>query len=216
MSCCPGSEGSPAQWRGAALCNLLRSMALANELPACVAGVATMPQIAFLMTILKGGNTPGFDAYLAIYLAAMLAMAATRTPGRREAQACLLRLAIFIPPYMAHHALRGLAMPLPSSGGVVLLGFRLVVMVLYTTGTLPNLGLALGRRVRLWLQLLVQAVVVAATLPRTDLLCRTPALTDPSAQRLLGAAYGALRWLTWLMPSPGLLLLEHTVHGRCR
>ena len=99
---------------------------------------------------------------------------------------------------------------------MILLSLRLVVMVLYTTGPLTNLGLALGRRVRLWLQLLVQAAVVAAALPRTDQLCRTPGLMDPSAEHLLGAAYDGLRWPMQLMPLPGSLLSRHTVHRRCR
>lgn len=42
--------------------------------PACLAGVAAIPQIVFLVTLLKG-NTSGFSAYLA----AMLAMAWKRT-----------------------------------------------------------------------------------------------------------------------------------------
>ena len=99
---------------------------------------------------------------------------------------------------------------------MILLSLRLVVMVLYTTGPLTNLGLALGRRVRLWLQLLVQAAVVAAALPRTDQLCRTPGLMDPSAEHLLGAAYDGLRWPMQLMPLPGSLLSRHTAHGHCR
>ena len=181
--------------------------------------LAACLQIAYLATIIKGHTTPTFVAYLAAYLAAMLACAATRTPGRREAQACLLRLASFFPPFWGTHALRGLAAPLPAGGGgIVLLSLRLTARVLYATGTLPNLGLAFGRRVRLWLQLLVQAAVVAATLPRTDQLCRTPGLTDPGAERLLGAAYHGLRWPMQLMvmPLPGLLLGQHTAHGRCR
>ena len=109
-----------------------------------------------------------------------------------------------------------LSKPPLEAGNYVLRAAALACSLPFITGMLPSIGIALSRRVRLWLQVLVQAAVVAAQLPRTDLLCRTPALANPSAKHLLGAAYDGLCWLSWLMPSPGLLLLEHTAHARCR
>ena len=170
-----------------------------------------------MLAVFKTPNkTPGFIAFLATYLAGMLALAAVRTPERREAQACLLRLATFILPFWFRRTQAMLSEPPLEAGNSVLRGVAFACSLPFITAALPNIAIALGRRVRLWLQLLVQASVAAAMLPLTDQLCRTPALTDPSAEHLLGAAYGALRWLSWLMPVPELLLLKHTAHGCCR
>ena len=181
--------------------------------------LALWAQAAYTLTALKTVNkTPGFKAFLATYLAGMLALAAVRTPERREAQACLLRLATFILPFWFRHtqAMLSNAQPPLEAGNYVLRAAALAFSVPFITGTLPNIGIALSRRVRLWLQLLVQAAVVATQLSRTGQLCHTPALANSSAEHLLGAAYDGLRWLSWFMPVPELLLLEHTAHARCR
>ena len=149
-------------------------------------------------------------------MVAVLAMAATRTPGRREAQACLLRLATFVLPFWAGHALRMLGTTPAATGSALLRAGSLAGLVLYTTGTLPSIALALGRPVRLWLQLLVQVVVVVATLPRTDQVCRTPAFQYPASEQQLGAIYEGMRCLLLFTPLPTSLMREHGAHGRCR
>ena len=159
---------------------------------------------------------PGFVAYLSCYFAAMLLFAARRRPERRELQACILRVAIFFPPFWGRVAARMLASLPPTSGSTLLRSLQLAGLVLYTTGTVPNISTAVGRRVRLWLQLLMQAAVMAAVLPRTDQLCRTPALEHASTGALLDAAYGGLRWLLVFTPIPRSLMVEHRAHGRCR
>ena len=76
--------------------------------------------------------------------------------------------------------------------------------------------LTLGRPVRLWLQLPVQLLVMHASLPHTEQLCRTPVFQHPAAQQLFSGAHSALRWLLFFCPLPLSLLIEHGRLGRCQ
>lgn len=133
--------------------------------------------------------------FQAVYIPLLLLLSATRRLERREWQACVKRFATFYLPYWAHQAAsmrmlaaRSMLATLRAEGGWPLLGAnKLLGLVLYTTGTVPNIGMAMGLRVRLWLQVLMQVATMATTLPLTKKLCsssgsRTP---PPSSSWLL-------------------------------
>ena len=177
-------------------------------------------QAAYAAFILRGTDIPpAFMAYLASYLGAMILMAATRTPRRREAQALLLSLCTFLPPFWSDESVRMLNTLLPEAGSSAahaVQAVKLVMLALYASGAMVSLVLALGRRVRLWLQVPLLMVVMAAIVPRTNQLCAAATFQQAQTQWLVGAAYQALRWPGWLMPLPGSLLAQLGERERCR
>ena len=174
-------------------------------------------QGVYAVTFFKDANTtPAFRAYLLAHVAAVLACAAGRTPRRREVLAAALRLATFVIPAWAHHGLRKLDQPPPELSSPALQALAFAGVLLLTSGTLSAFGLALSRRVRLWGQVVLQAVTMAVILPHADEMCRTATLRQAAVGEQLAGVYRFMEALALLTPVSGVMELHHSAHGRCR
>lgn len=114
---------------------------------------------------------------------------------------------MFLPSAWWDHSTRMLAQPSWTTCG----GLNAAIMtgsLLFVTGTAPGVVIALCRPVRLWLHLAAQAVVLAASLPHSGGLCRTPSFQHHTAERMFGRAYALLDWLGLLTPLPTSLLVS--------
>lgn len=166
-------------------------------------------------------NFPRFITFLSIHTLALLGGVAWRHLHlasylrTREVYAIGLRLwLVGHSNYWEHHALI-LSAP-QRTGGAAMNAMLLFVLVLFVTGTAADVGMSLCRPVRVWLQLLTHAAVLAASLPHTDGLCRTPSFTHPAAERLFGSANALLSWLALLTPFPFSSTVEHRAMGQCK
>eukprot|EP00887_Chlorella_sp_A99_P002361 scaffold10.g2361.t1 len=176
---------------------------------------------ANMLTLARNWELTGFVLYLLVDTAVLALGALWRRKHWasylqwREAYAIGLRFAMFLPSAWWDHSTRMLAQPSWTTCG----GLNAAIMtgsLLFVTGTAPGVVIALCRPVRLWLHLAAQAVVLAASLPHSGGLCRTPSFQHHTAERMFGRAYALLDWLGLLTPLPTSLLVQHGPQGRCK